>query len=84
MTPDQQRCRDCGTVHQTELDNVRCAHLGELRRDLHYYAVTLDYQPPTPAQVDDLWAHARKLGDDGEQAARWVKAVLSLGWRPPV
>lgn len=37
---------------------------------------------PAAVQVRDLWAHARVITDDGTEAARWVRTVLSLGWRP--
>lgn len=74
----------CGSDHQgSEIAEARCAYVKALGRDLRAYAATLG-KPPSPAQVDDLWAHARTMHDDGGEAARWARQVLDLGWRPVV
>jgi erythromycin esterase-like protein len=52
-----------------------------VRDNLTTYAARLP-QPPSPAAVTDLWAHARHIRDDGTEAARVVRQVLDLGWRP--
>ena len=65
----------------TPLTRARQAHLNAIRDEMHALAATVT-NPPTRVQVDDLWAHARQHTDDGEQAARWVRRVLALGWRP--
>ena len=65
----------------TPLTRARQAHLDALRDGLAAWAETVP-NPPARVQVDDLWAHARQQTDDGEQAARWVRRVLALGWRP--
>lgn len=74
----------CGSDHQDQdLVAARCEYLELLRADLALYAAGLD-QPPTRAEVLDLWAHARQVNDDGTAAARWVRQVLDLGWRPTI
>ena len=65
----------------TPLTRARQAHLNAIRDEMHALAAKVT-NPPTRVQVDDLWAHARQHTDDGEQAARWVRRVLALGWRP--
>ena len=60
---------------------ARCAYTASLLADLESWATALD-QAPSVAQVRDLWAHARVITDDGTEAARWVRTVLALGWRP--
>ena len=65
----------------TPLTRARQAHLNAIRDEMHALAATVT-NPPPRVQVDDLWAHARQHTDDGEQAARWVRRVLALGWRP--
>ena len=65
----------------TPLTRARRAYLDAIRDEMHAIAATVT-NPPTRVQVDDLWAHARQHTDDGEQAARWVRRVLALGWRP--
>lgn len=73
---------ECGFDHQdNEIAEARCGYERALARNLRDYASELD-RPPTPSQVDDLWAHARTIQDDGRLAARWVRHVLDLGWRP--
>lgn len=74
----------CGSDHQgNELAAVRCEYHRLLLDGLQEYAATLD-KHPTAVQVADLWAHARTIRDDGAEAARWVRQVLDLGWRPAV
>lgn len=73
----------CGAEHPDELAEVRCNYLELVLDRLREYATRLD-RPPTTAQVDDLWSHARELHDDGHAAARWARQVLDLGWRPTV
>lgn len=65
----------------TPLTRARQAHLDALLDEMHALAAMVT-NPPTRVQVDDLWAYARQHTDDGEQAARWVRRVLALGWRP--
>jgi hypothetical protein len=74
---------DCGTEHATEREEARCSYERLILADLHAKAAAMD-SPPSPAQVTDLWAHAREINDEGARAARWVYAVLALGWRPEV
>lgn len=74
----------CGSDHQDQpLVEARCEYLELLRADLTLYAAGLD-QPPTNAELLDLWAHARQINDDGAAAARWARRVLDLGWRPTI
>ena len=73
----------CGTEHSDALATALCTVQAETQRQLLAYAATLD-QPPHPAHVLDLWAHARTLRDDGRAAAVWVRHVLDLGWRKEV
>lgn len=72
----------CGSDHQGQaLAEARCTYRRALLADLTAYAAEL-HQPPTRAQVADLWAHAQTLTEDGSIAARWVRKALDLGWRP--
>lgn len=74
---------DCSTEHTTEREEARCTYERLILAGLQAEAAKLD-RPPSPAQVTDLWAHAREINDEGARAARWVYAVLHLGWRPEV
>jgi hypothetical protein len=78
-----ERCNQCGGSHQTAVAEARCAYERIVRDSLVIQSQDLD-KPPTAAQVIDLWAHARQHGDDGAEAARWVRVVLDLGWRPAI
>jgi hypothetical protein len=79
--PVPARCDTCGVRDHNVVGSAACALLATLKADLLEHAHTLTPEP-TIAQVLDLWAHARYLADDGMQAARWVRKVLDLGWRP--
>ena len=72
----------CGADHHGQaLAEARCNYRRVLLDDLTAYAATLP-QPPTAAQVGNLWAHAQTLTEDGTTAARWVRKALDLSWRP--
>ncbi|MDF1603374.1 hypothetical protein [Nocardioides sp. YIM 152315] len=74
----------CGGDHQGQiLAEAQCNFEAAIRDHLIEYARALDQPPPAP-QITDLWAHARQMHDDGATAARWVRQVLDLGWRPTV
>lgn len=64
-----------------ELRTARAAYERQLAAELKEHAAR-SVQPPTGAQVLDLWAHLRNIRDDGTVA--WVLAhkILDLGWRP--
>ncbi len=78
-------CPTCGerTGHSgSQALLAKCAYTSALLVELEAWAAAIDHQPPSPVRVRDLWGHARVLTDDGTAAARWVRVVLSLGWRP--
>ena len=64
-----------------ELRTARAAYERQLAAELKEHAAH-SVQPPTGAQVLDLWAHLRNIRDDG--AVAWVLAhkILDIGWRP--
>ena len=76
-----ERCPKCGTRYADAVALARCAYEDALVAQLVAYG---DTQPlkPTPTEVRDLYAHLRRVRDDGTESARLVRKVLDLGWRP--
>ena len=71
----------------TPVGAARIGLAGALRDELVGYAKALNAEgcpPVTEQQVRDLFAHLRKHGapELDEHAARSVRHVLDLGWRP--
>lgn len=69
----------CGADHQdNEVARTRCDYRDALTAALVAFAAgRVD-----AVAVRDLFAHAQTIYDDGDMAARWVRQVVDLGWRP--
>lgn len=64
-----------------ELRTARAAYERQLAAELKEHAAR-SVQPPTGAQVLDLWAHLRNIRDDGTAAWVLIHKILDIGWRP--
>ena len=64
-----------------DLRTFRAAYERKLCVELKEHA-SRSPQPPSGAQVLDLWAHLRNMRDDGTGAWVLVHKILDLGWRP--
>lgn len=70
------------TAAYVELVAARAEYHKAVLDDLREHAALVYPNPPAPVAVTDLWAHLRHIRDDGTEAARMVKRILDLGWRP--
>jgi hypothetical protein len=77
----ETRCGDCGAIHTRPLETAYCAYLTALKADLIDRIAQLT-NPPTKAQVLDLWSFFNTRLHSPKNAQHLVLDVLSLGWRP--